>query len=93
MDDRPFALLGVNTDRDRELVKKLNEQNQITWRSFFDGGTSGPITTAWGVGAFPTLVVIDHEGRIAHRDLTGDALDAAIEALVQKAEAAAEEGR
>jgi hypothetical protein len=91
MNGRPFALIGVNTDGDRELVKKLNEQNAITWRSFFDGSTQGPITKAWGVRAFPTMIVIDHEGRIAHKDLRGDELDAAIEVLVKAAEAAAEQ--
>lgn len=92
MEGRPFALLGVNTDRDREKLKTQNEEAEITWRSFWDGSTSGPITKAWGVRAFPTMVVIDHEGVVRHRDLRGEELDAAIEELVKKAEAAAKEG-
>ena len=31
---KPFALIGVNTDEDREELKKVVKQEKITWRSF-----------------------------------------------------------
>jgi hypothetical protein len=42
--DKPFALLGVNADGDRDEVKKAVEKKGITWRSWWDG-REGPIAT------------------------------------------------
>jgi hypothetical protein len=89
--DKPFALVGVNSDRDLKELKKRMEEEQITWRSFWNGeqGTGGPISNAWNVRGWPTLYVIDHKGVIRHKYLgsPGDkVLDEAIEKLVREAE-------
>jgi hypothetical protein len=60
----PFALIGVNTDEDKEKIKSENEKQAITWRSFIDGSTSGPICQSWYVDAFPQLYLLDHKGVI-----------------------------
>jgi hypothetical protein len=91
MEDKPFALIGVNSDSDREDTKKKNEKEQITWRSFWNGGsTSGPISKQWNVRGWPTLYIIDHKGVIRHKYLgsPGEAvLDRVIDALVKEAKA------
>lgn len=89
--DKPFALIGVNSDTDLEKLKPRLQEEQITWRSFWCGpeGTGGPIPTDWGVRGWPTLYVLDHKGVIRHKWLgsPGDkVLDEAIEALVAEAE-------
>ena len=89
--DKPFALVGVNSDRDLTELKKVLEEEQITWRSFWNGkdGTSGPIAKEWNVQGWPTLYIIDHKGIIRHKYLgsPGDkVLDEAIEKLVADAE-------
>jgi len=90
MADKPFALLGVNSDQTREIVKKAQADEKLTWRSFWNGGsTQGPISTAWGVHGWPTLFLIDHKGVIRKTYLgapNGEALDREIEALVKEAE-------
>ena len=59
----------------------------ISWRSFFDGGsTNGPIANQWNVMAWPTIYLLDHEGRIRFKDLRGSKLEKAIEKLVAQAE-------
>jgi hypothetical protein len=90
MADRPFALVGVNSDADLKELKKTLEEEKITWRSFWNGkeGTSGPISTEWNVRGWPTLFVIDHKGVIRHKwvGYPGDeVLDKAIEKLVAEA--------
>ena len=88
--NRPFALIGVNSDRDRDQIKKIIEEKELTWRSFWNGGsTRGPISTAWNVSGWPTIYVMDHEGVIRYKNVRGDDLDHAIETLVAEAEAAA----
>lgn len=87
---RPFALLGVNSDEDLEALKVRMVEENITWRSWRNGGsTSGPISTAWNVRGWPTIYLIDHEGIIRHKDLRGEELEAALEALIERAEEAA----
>ena len=85
---RPFALIGVNSDRDRQTVKKAMQEENITWRSFWDGGsTAGPIATEWNVHMWPTIYVIDHQGVIRGKQVNGTALDQLIDDLVTQAEA------
>ncbi len=86
---RPFAIIGVNSDDDREVLKERILEESITWRSFWNGGsTRGPISTTWNVSGWPTLYLIDHEGVIRHKGLRGDKLDSALEEMVPKAEEA-----
>ena len=85
--DKPFALIGVNSDKDLENLKEVMKEKNISWRSFWNGekGTSGPISKAWNVTAWPTLYLIDAEGKIRHKNLRGDKLDRAIEELMNEA--------
>ncbi len=81
--DKPFAIIGVNSDTDREALKQTLKDEQITWRSFWNGGsTSGPISTAWNVQSWPTIYVIDANGIIRHKGVRGDELDKAIDGLL-----------
>jgi thiol-disulfide isomerase/thioredoxin len=83
---KPFALLGVNNDADRSSVRGLMKKENITWRSWWDGGDSGnPIAGAWTVRAWPTGYVIDHLGVVRYQDLEGDALDLATDILLSEA--------
>jgi hypothetical protein len=90
MQDRPFALIGVNSDRDLEDIKKKNEEQKITWRSFQnEKGVGGSISKAWEVQGWPTLYLIDHKG-VIHRKFLGNpgdaVLDRLIDQMVQEAE-------
>jgi len=88
--DRPFALVGVNSDPDRDAILQTVEEKGLTWRSFWDGGsTHGPIATTWNVTVWPTIYVLDHEGVIRAKNVRGEELDRAIAEWVEKAEAAA----
>src|SRR5262249_34758607 len=88
--DKPFALIGVNSDQDRAKLKEVLMQENITWRSFWNGGsTNGPISTKWNVHGWPTLYVLDHKGVIRHKWLGSPGervLDEAIDKLVKEAE-------
>ena len=90
---KPFVLIGVNSDVDREKLKEVRTKQEITWRSFWNGGsTSGPISTVWNVHGWPTLYLLDHKGVIQHKHVgsPGDeVLDKEIAKLVAEAEKAA----
>ncbi|SRR5258708_5622106 len=91
LEGKPFALLGINSDTDKEKLKKAMEEEHITWRSWWNGpeGTGGPISTKWNVSGWPTLYILDHKGVVRHKYLgsPGDkVLDQAIAKLVKEAE-------
>jgi hypothetical protein len=84
LESDPFALIGVNSDADREALAPVLQKESITWRSFWNGpdGTRGPISTAWGVRSWPTIYVLDGEGRIRYKNVREEALDVAIDTLL-----------
>lgn len=86
MTDRPFALIGVNSDPKEVVLKAMKEEN-ITWRSFWDGGnTRGPIATRWAVTGWPTIYILDANGVIRFKNERGEAMDAAVEELLAEIE-------
>jgi len=82
LEGKPFALIGVNTDKDKEMVKTRSQEDQVTWRSFYDQTTGGPICRAWSVSSFPTIYIIDHKGVIRFKNLRGEEMDKAVEKLL-----------
>ena len=59
-----FAIVGINSDSKKRYLSAI-EKEEITWRSFWDGGrTGGPIATQWGVQGWPTAYILDHNGII-----------------------------
>jgi hypothetical protein len=85
LEGKPFALIGVNSDKDREDCKQKSEAEGITWRSFWNGGsTSGPISTQYNVHAWPTIYVLDKDGVIRSKNVRGPAADKAINRLLKE---------
>lgn len=84
---KPFALLGINSDRDREALKEVMAKEEITWRSWWDGGsTRGPIANQYNVSAWPTIFVLDAKGVIRYKGVRGEAMDKAVDTLLAEIE-------
>ena len=85
LENQPFALIGVNSDKDKGELKKVMEKEEITWRSFWNGGsTQGPISKAWKVTGWPTIYVLDAEGTIRYRNVRGAEMDKAVDSLLKE---------
>ena len=67
--DRPFEIVGVNSDTQIERLKRVLEKQKIAWRSFSNGpkGPAGPIAREWGIETWPTVCVIDAKGKVRYR--------------------------
>jgi hypothetical protein len=80
----PFALIGINSDKDLEELQDVLVEENITWRSFWNGpdGTGGPISTQWNVRGWPTIYILDHEGKIRFKGPRGEAMDEAVDQLL-----------
>jgi peroxiredoxin len=65
-DDKPFALLGVNSDSDAAEAKESKAEHRLPYRVWWDGhlaapegtegprATEGPIATEWGIVGWPS---------------------------------------
>src|SRR5215813_5659273 len=87
LEDKPFALIGVNTNGyEPKKLKEAMDKEKLHWRSFADPGsyTSG-IASKWNLQGTPTVYSLGHKGVIRHKWLgsPGDkALDEALEKLI-----------
>ncbi|QYK53069.1 MAG: redoxin domain-containing protein [Fimbriimonadaceae bacterium] len=74
-------VIGVNTDElsTEELSEKLKKAD-ITWPQITLGTIDSPVVEAWKVDLFPTVYVVDQEGRVAAVD--PENLKAAIQKLL-----------
>lgn len=82
---KPFTLLGINSDKDRSVLRKALKDEKITWPNIYGGPTSNnAIARRWGIVGWPTLYVVDHEGIIRYNHLDGAELEAAVDALLAR---------
>ena len=90
LEDKPFALLGINIDDDRDELKRLVEKGDITWRSWWDGvGLGGPIADRWIIRNWPTTYVLDQEGIIRNKGfLQVDEIEGTVTMILREMEAA-----
>ncbi|MCR9244113.1 MAG: thioredoxin-like domain-containing protein [bacterium] len=86
--DKPFALIGVNSDKDLDYYRAEAKEKEVTWRSFWcgDKGTAGAIPSRWNVNGWPTIYVLDKKGVIREKNVRGKAMDAAVERLLAEEE-------
>ena len=84
--DKPFALIGVNSDKTIERAKQAIEQNKLNWRSFQNQneGREKAISADWAVKGWPTVVVLDAEMKIRYRGHNGEAATEVVRELLAK---------
>ncbi len=81
---KPFALLEVNSDHDRQAVKRMTQEEGVTWRCWFDKGRPGPISLRWNVQVWPAVYLLDGSGVIRHKGSLDKTLDAAVDGLLRE---------
>jgi peroxiredoxin len=84
---RPAAIVAVHAEA-KEALRSSIDQRVADWNCWWDrAGGLGPIYTDWNVRRIPTTYLIDAKGLIRFKDLPTDAVPAAVEALLNEAEA------
>jgi thiol-disulfide isomerase/thioredoxin len=80
----PFALIGVNSDRELETARASVRDEKLPWRNFWSGpqGTSGPIARQWNISEWPTVYLIDGDGVIRYKQVLGNDIERGIETLL-----------
>ena len=92
MQDKPFALLGVDEDKSPEECKRVIEKNHLTLRSWWDGDHGGPIAEKFNVMGFPTLFLIDAKGHIRQKFDEGPPEEADLHRMIDQLVKEAEKG-
>lgn len=80
--DKPFVLLGINSDPDRDQLRQTLVEEAITWRSWWDKTISGPIHTRWQIEMRPAIHLIDAKGVIRYKEIDPGEVDQAIDQLL-----------
>ena len=86
MEGRPFVLLGINCDGDKEVIQQASLRNHLPWRNWWDGDGPVPVSARYGVRSFPATYVLDATGVIRYRNLRSPELEQAAETLVRELE-------
>jgi len=88
MQNRPFALVGVNSDQSLADIRRIVKEKRLNWRSFQNRpkGSESPISAEWNVRGWPTIVILDAERKIHYRGHNGDQAIALAKKLVAEME-------
>jgi hypothetical protein len=79
---KPFVLLGINSDPDRDAVKQTLLDENINWRSWWDETTQGPIHTKLQIELRPAIHLLDAKGVIRYKEIDPSQVDQAIDELL-----------
>ena len=83
----------MNAGDSKEAFRAGVKEHEVSWPCAWQGEKESPVSRLFRVSAYPTVMVLDAEGRIRHRNLKGAALARAIERLLAEARAPAEKGK
>jgi hypothetical protein len=86
MEGRPFTLLGINCDEERESMQPVSFLERMSWRNWGNVDSSGSLTARYGVHGLPTTYLLDANGIVRYRNLRGQELEKAAEKLVRELE-------
>lgn len=83
--DKPFTLVSISGDEKKETLTDFLAKEKMPWTHWWNGNKGG-ILEDWDVQYFPTIYVLDTKGVIRHKDLRGEALEKAVNALLEETE-------
>ncbi len=85
---QPFAIVGVNGDPDREIMRASLQKAGLSYQSVWDG-RGGPIVRQWNIEGFPTIFLLDKHGVVRFKSVgppkPPQRLEQAINQLLQEA--------
>jgi thiol-disulfide isomerase/thioredoxin len=88
---RPFAVVGINCDEDRETGNRAVDRFRMAFPSVWNGSVAGgKPTDTWQIDGYPALFLLDEKGlirKIWHGREDDDVIAAAVDTLVKRAEA------
>jgi thiol-disulfide isomerase/thioredoxin len=89
--DDPFMIIGVSADRNQAPWKAFIEKHRLAWTHYYD--ETHMMASRFAVNAYPTYIMIDHEGIIQYRQQGWNSnvdtqIDGEARSLLKRAKAA-----
>lgn len=80
---KKLEVVGVNFDKDTNAAKRLMAERGYTWTQLATDiwSLDNVVVKDFQLGVLPSFWLVDPEGNILARDITPEALDAAVAAL------------
>lgn len=79
---RSPVIVGVNLDDNPKDLAEFLRGNRIPWVQLYEkGGLESRLAVELGVFTLPTMLLIDRQGRVVHRNITAGELEAEIAKL------------
>lgn len=85
--DEPVVLLGVNSDKELATIQEAKERESLHYRTWWDGSTRGPISTAWNVWGWPSTFIMDMDGVIRFVNTRQEGMFEAVDRLLEETRA------
>lgn len=82
MKSKPFALIGINSDKTLKRAKEAVKQNKLSWRNFQNKSNGRDIAKEWSVIGWPTVFVLDQKMKIHYRGYDFEAASKKVAELV-----------
>jgi peroxiredoxin len=80
---RPFALLGVDCEDNKDTAREVMARERMTWPSWFDGAAgTGPIAKRYHIRSYPKVFVLDAKGVIRGRTASSVGLEEFVDKLL-----------
>jgi thiol-disulfide isomerase/thioredoxin len=91
LEGKPFRLVGLSIDDDVKTLKNFLAKEKLPWTHWWagPGGAESSFMQDWDIRGIPAIFVLDGEGVIRYRNVRGDELEKAVNALLKEAEAKA----
>jgi hypothetical protein len=82
--EQPFALVSISADEKKETLTDFLAKEKMPWTHWWNGSQGG-VLEEWDVRYYPTIYILDVQGVIRHKDLSGEELEKAVNSLLKEA--------
>ena len=82
--DKPFALVSISADEKKQDADRLPGQGKNALDALVERQRRGHSSKTGTCSTIPTIYVLDAQGVIRHKDLQGEELEKAVNALLEE---------
>lgn len=83
MKDKPFKLVSLSVDDEKETLAKFLDKEKMPWIHMWNGATGG-FVEQYQIQFYPTIFVLDAKGTIRFKHVREEKLDQAVESLLKE---------
>ena len=85
--DKPFPLVSISIDEEVKTLRDFLAKEKMPWTHWWagPGGWAADFADDWDIRSIPAVFVIDAQGVIRHKNLRGEELEKAVNALIEEA--------